>query len=196
MTRLLIIASLFALAVPAAFAAPPNDQGKPESGATAASSASELCKQQRRTIGMAAFRALYAPTGSPKAATDACLVKQVQTTSVAAKNAAMKCKAEQADPNFAAAHGGKSFAEHYGMNPNKKDAFGKCVSSMAKDTVEDQQDATINAAKKCKTERADSGFAAAHGGKSFAENYGTNANKANAFGKCVSKLAKEQGSSS
>jgi len=33
-------------------------------------------------------------------------------------------------------------------------------------------------------------FAAAHGGKSFTDFYGTNKNKKNAFGKCVSGKAK------
>jgi hypothetical protein len=46
------------------------------------------------------------------------------------------------------------------------------------------QSADKNAAKACKAERATMGVAA------FKEKYGTNANKANAFGKCVSKLAK------
>ena len=47
------------------------------------------------------------------------------------------------------------------------------------------QQATKNAAKKCKDMRKNSA-------SSFASLYGTNANKANAFGKCVSKLAKAQ----
>ena len=47
-------------------------------------------------------------------------------------NAAQQCKAEQADPNFAASHGGKTFDEFYGTNPNMKNSFGKCVSSKAK----------------------------------------------------------------
>ena len=47
------------------------------------------------------------------------------------------------------------------------------------------QSAEKNAAKACKAERA-SGLLA------FKDKYGTNANKANAFGKCVSKLAKAQ----
>jgi hypothetical protein len=182
MSRLVIIASLLAFAVPAALAAPPAGQ----QGAQAATpSASELCKQQRRTIGMDAFRALYAPTGSPKAAMAACLAKQVQTSSTAAKNAAMQCKAEQADPNFAAGHGGKSFATYYGKNDNDKNAYGKCVSSKTREDVEAQHQATLNAAKKCKAERAQNAQA-------FATKYGTNANKRNAFGKCVSKLAAEQ----
>ena len=51
---------------------------------------------------------------------------------------------------------------------------------------------TASATAKCKAERDDSAFAAGHGGKSFADFYGTNANKKNAFGKCVSKTAKAQ----
>ena len=46
------------------------------------------------------------------------------------------------------------------------------------------RDAVANAAKACKTERA--GDAAAFRGK-----YGTGPNKANAFGKCVSKTVQQ-----
>jgi hypothetical protein len=42
------------------------------------------------------------------------------------------------------------------------------------------------ASKKCKAERASLGE------KAFADKYGTNANKRNAFGKCVSKHAKDK----
>ena len=111
MNRLVIVASLFALAAPTALAVPPSGQGKPESTAVSTPSAAELCKQQRRMIGMKAFRELYAPNGTPKAALEACLTKQVQTAASAAKNAAMECKAERADSDgFAAdpAHGGNA----------------------------------------------------------------------------------------
>jgi len=195
MTRLFILAAIFCFAAPAALAVPPAGPG-PGQAPSATPTASELCKLQRHSLGMSTFRATHAPTGSPKAAMNACLAQQVQVATTAAKNAAKACKAEQLDPTFAASHGGKSFADHYGTNANKKNAFGKCVSSKATAAVESQQEATLNAAKKCKAERADANFAAGHGGKSFADFYGTNANKKNAFGKCVSKLAKEQGSSS
>jgi hypothetical protein len=198
MTRLLIATTItLCLAAPAALAVPPAGQGQGQAQAQSATpTASELCKAQRRSLGMSTFRATYAPTGKPKAAMDACLAQQVQVASTAAKNAAWACKAEQADSNFAASHGGKTFADVYGTNPNKKNAFGKCVSSKAQQAIEDAQDATLNAAKTCKAERANASFAAGHSGKSFADFYGTNANKKNAFGKCVSKHAKEQGSSS
>jgi hypothetical protein len=104
----------------------------------------------------------------------------------ALKNAAKQCKAERADPDFAAAHDGKSFDEVYRN-------FGKCVSTKAHEQkqAEDQDDAQEvqafkNAAKECAAERSDPGSPAAHDGKTFEDFYGSNRNKRNAFGKCVS----------
>ena len=104
----------------------------------------------------------------------------------ALKNAAKQCKAERADPDFAASHDGKSFKEVYGN-------FGKCVSTKAHEQkkAEDQDDAQEvqafkNAAKQCAAERSDPGFPTTHDGKSFEDFYGSNRNKRNAFGKCVS----------
>jgi hypothetical protein len=111
----------------------------------------------------------------------------------ALKNAAKQCKAERSDPDFASTHDGKTFQELYGTNKNGKNAYGKCVSAKAREhkAAEDADDAQEvqafkNAAKECAAERSDDGFAAAHDGKSFEEFYGTNENKRNAFGKCVS----------
>jgi hypothetical protein len=111
----------------------------------------------------------------------------------ALKSAAKDCKAERADANFASTHGGKTFQEFYGTNKNGKNAYGKCVSAKAraqkaaKDADDAEEVAAFkNAAKECAAERADAGFPAAHEGKTFEEFYGTNHNKRNAFGKCVS----------
>jgi hypothetical protein len=98
----------------------------------------------------------------------------------AARNAAHECKAERdADPI--------AFKETYGTNKNGKNAFGKCVSGKASekkaamDAADAQQVAeTKNAAKQCAAERAENGAA-------FKEEYGTNKNGKNAFGKCVSR---------
>ena len=57
--------------------------------------------------------------------------------------------------------------------------FGACVTAQG----DKQEVNTTNAAKTCKAERASIGVDA------FAAKYGTNKNKMNAFGKCVSKLA-------
>ncbi len=98
-------------------------------------------------------------------------------------NAAKLCKAERLSL------GVDAFDAKYGTNANKKNAFGKCVSQKARQLVLQQQ-AKTNAAKLCKAERLSLGVDA------FDAKYGTNANKKNAFGKCVSQHAKAKSGSS
>jgi hypothetical protein len=80
------------------------------------------------------------------------------------------------------------------MFGTKKNAYGKCVSSTAKQQANEdarqEETAQKNAAKECKAERDDAGFAAAHEGKTFEQFYGTGKNGKNAYGKCVSSKAK------
>jgi hypothetical protein len=173
MKKLLTLAALLCVVAPAALAAQPTAQDR---------SASKACKAQRNAIGMNAFRLLYAPTASPKAAMDTCLSQQVLLVSAEEKNAAKACKAERGTtPESKAA-----FDLKYGTNDNKKNAFGKCVSSTATEEVTATQQATLNAAKACKAERGTTLASKT----AFDLKYGTNANKRNAFGKCVSKAAK------
>jgi hypothetical protein len=102
-----------------------------------------------------------------------------QSTNAAGQNnAAKKCKAERA-ANRAA------YKAKYGGN-----GLGKCIAGQRQQSGDDVTEAEKNAAKKCKAERADIGVEA------FKNKYGTNANKANAFGKCVSKLSQEKHSTS
>ncbi|HXG75283.1 MAG TPA: hypothetical protein VNJ53_01805 [Gaiellaceae bacterium] len=178
MRHLTIVGAVFALLVPAALAAPPAGKGKPASSAApAVQTAAQQCKAQRKQLGMADFRALYAPGGSPQAAMDACLRQLAVVQSSETKNAAKECKAERAaNP--------EAFKTTYGTNANKANAFGKCVSSKAKEAAEERQDDVLNAAKRCKAERTANPTL-------FANTHGTNANKRNAFGKCVSKYARE-----
>ena len=171
MTRLATVVALVLLAAPAAFAVPPGGAQQP--------SGSQNCKEQRRSMGMADFRSLYAPNGKPKAAMDACLAKQAQSSTAEAKNASKACKAERAKL------GDEAFAEKYGTNKNGRNAHGKCVSETVAEETEETQEATLNAAKKCKAERSSLGV------EEFGKKYGTNPNKRNAFGKCVSQKAKE-----
>ena len=98
------------------------------------------------------------------------------------KNAAKKCKAERQSM------GAEAFKGNYGTNANKANAHGKCVSGSSKKAGDEQDEAEDSkaeeaAAKKCKAERESMGADA------FKAKYGTNANKANALGKCVSKLS-------
>jgi hypothetical protein len=115
---------------------------------------------------------------------------EAQEEQTAHKNASQECREERGTTDESRA----AFNEQYGTNGNTKNAFGKCVSQKAKAKekaadAEDQQEATEfkNAAKECDSERGDTDESRA----AFAEQYGTNANKKNAFGKCVSQKARE-----
>lgn len=102
----------------------------------------------------------------------------------AKSNAAKECKAEQADPNFAASHEGKTFAQFYNAR-NDSSAYGKCVSTKAranKGEADEADEERTNAARACRSEqKADAA--------KFAADYGT---RKNAFGKCVSRKAQAQ----
>jgi len=105
----------------------------------------------------------------------------------ARRNAAKDCREERGDTDASIA----AFRDKYGTNASKKNAFGKCVSqkAKAKRQEQDQEDAAEaetakNAAQECDAERSADR-------KTFEDTYGTNHNKKNAFGKCVSQKAHE-----
>jgi len=111
-------------------------------------------------------------------------VEEAQEEQTAHTNAAKECKAERT-ANAA------QFATDYGTGPKGRNAFGKCVSkkAKAKEHAADEQDAEDaaefkNAAKECDSERTANAA-------TFAEQYGTNENNSNAFGKCVSSKASD-----
>jgi hypothetical protein len=111
--------------------------------------------------------------------------EEAQEAQNAHTNAAKECAAERAQDRDA-------FAEKYGTNDNDRNAFGKCVSTLAKQKEhaadeQDKQDATEfkNAAKECASERSADAEA-------FKTKYGTErSNFKNAFGKCVSQKVRE-----
>jgi hypothetical protein len=63
-------------------------------------------------------------------------------------------------------------------------AFRDCVRAKTQADTSDDDEHVVNAAKLCKVERDQDEDA-------FRSRYGTNPNKRNAFGKCVSKHARE-----
>ena len=85
------------------------------------------------------------------------------------REAIAQCKAER----------GKSKATREAFKA-KYHGFSRCVRQNAQEEAAEDQAALKNAAKQCKAEREEIGTDA------FAELYGTNPNKRNAFGKCVS----------
>jgi hypothetical protein len=173
----LVTGLVFALVLPAvAVAKPSADRGDKRA-------AQAECKALRGQTAATheAFRALQKSFVACVKAKSSEEAKEEQN---AHTNAAKECKTERSADV-------QAFNEKYGTNPNGKNAYGKCVSTKAKAKeaeadAEDKQDAAAqkNAAKECDAER-DADAAA------FKEQYGTNANKANAFGKCVSKKARE-----
>jgi hypothetical protein len=169
MRKIALLAVLALVAVPAALAmgsSSPTDQ------------ASTLCKQQRTAIGATVFKLTY---GGSSNAYGKCVSKLASTVKSDNASAAKQCATERADAAFATTHESKAFALFYGGS-HGKNAFGKCVSSKAQTLIQAQQQATISAAKACKTERNSMGAVA------FTAKYG--GHTSNAFGKCVSKTAK------
>jgi hypothetical protein len=108
-----------------------------------------------------------------------------QPTSTDKSNAAKQCKA------LLKAEGTSNFTHAYGSKGKGK-AYGKCVSTKAKQQAAERQAAQSNAAKQCKAEKAmtDADFQAAHNGQTFAQFYGAK-NASSAYGKCVSTNAKK-----
>ena len=141
------------------------------------------CQALKTALTEATFKSTYGTNADKSNAFGKCVSKWAQAEHQNRDVAATACKAEQADSGFAAAHGGKTFAQFYGVGKRGSNALNRCVQS--KRVVESAKDkeAVTNAARKCKAENKSMGDAP------FKAKYGTNADKSNAFGKCVSKLA-------
>jgi hypothetical protein len=198
---------------------------------TSSMSARSDCVKLRAAMGATAFSHAYATFG-------ACVSRYAPIEQQVTSSANVTCTAQQADPNFAATHGGKTFAQYYGtgatgknafarcvvivakanrqaeqqgrMNParscralrtlmtasifnqaygkntNDRNAFGKCVSAWARTQAHNE----LSASATCKAEQSDPNFAGTHNDHTFEQTYGTNADRSNAFGMCVSGLAK------
>jgi hypothetical protein len=151
--------------------------------ATGTPSAAQQCRTEQSAMGIKLFRMTYGTNKTRRNAFGKCVSARAHATAEVAKeakqNASKECKTEEtADP--------AAFRLKYGTGKHGANAHGKCVSQNAKSktakAVDDQVKAEVNAAKTCKTERKADPAA-------FAQKYGTNKNKRNAFGKCVSKLA-------
>jgi formyltetrahydrofolate synthetase len=141
MTRtLIVIAAFLTLSVPAAFAVPPADNGKPESPGASASApgqqaeknAAKKCKDMRKN-NAASFATLYGakPNAYGKCVSAQAKLKsetEAEASEDAKENAAKACKKERDTLGLAA------FKTKYAPvnHPNGANAFGKCVSKLAK----------------------------------------------------------------
>jgi hypothetical protein len=184
MRKTAIAIALVTLGLPAAAQA----DGTPST--TDRANASQLCRTERGTTAAtrAAFAQKYGTSKNKKNAFGKCVSKQaasLQKAGAQAKDdASAACRTEQGTTAETQA----AFADKYGTGKNKKNAFGKCVSQKTGERRQQIAAARINAAKACAAER---GTTAATQSAFFAK-YGTNANRKNAFGACVSKQARAQ----
>jgi len=174
MRKLIIVMFAAVLALPALAVA-----GSSPSQADHAAAVKQ-CSSERTAMGMAPFNALYGTNANKSNAFGKCVSKLAQQNEQDRSNAAAQCRsARSADP--------AAFAAKYGTGKKHANAFGNCVSTKAKAAAAAQVQATVNAAKACWTERQADPAA-------FKAKYGTNANKSNAFGKCVSDKVKHSSS--
>jgi len=177
--RFLIAALLAALVVPAiSLAEGPTGQDR--------ENAARTCKALRASLGDAIFKQTYGTIQSNRRnAFGKCVSQWARSEKLNRQAAQTACEAEKADPNFAATHGGKTFDQFYGNGPNGANALKRCISLKTRAAAAEARSDTLQAAKQCKAERALDAPA-------FRAKYGKNANDRNAFGKCVSALAKAQ----
>jgi len=140
--------------------------------------AAQQCKAERTAMGAKDFALLYGTGPRHANAFGRCVSKLERAGQADDDNASQACKAEQADPAFPVSHDGKTFADFYGRNADKSDAFGNCVSQKAQAAAAARQQATITAAQSCKGERAANPAA-------FRAKYGKNHTKSDAFARCV-----------
>jgi hypothetical protein len=171
MRKLILVVFTALLALPALAVA-----GSPPSPADTAAAVKQ-CSTERTAIGAPAFKLLYGTNADRSNAFGKCVSKLARQNAQNRVNAAAQCTTERSADATA-------FAIKYGKGPNHRNAFGNCVSGKAKAAAAAQVQATVNAAKTCWTERKADPAA-------FKAKYGTNANKSNAFGKCVSGLVKQ-----
>jgi hypothetical protein len=175
MRKLLVVVGLVVLVAPvAAFA---------EDGMGEGSSPAQACRAEQAAMGADAFKTAYGTNADKSNAFGKCVAKKATGRSKSHSNAVSTCRAEQADTAFADSHDGKTFDQFYGTGKRGNNAFGKCVSSKAKDSNDAADAAVVNAARTCKAERAADPAA-------FRAKYGKNTRKSNALGKCVSQTAR------
>ena len=173
-TRTLMVTFIAALAI-APVAALANQSA---AGITKTNAARD-CTVLKARMGGPAFATAYRTFGACVSSFTA--LEQQNTAS-----ADQSCRAEQADATFAVTHNGKTFDQYYGTGKKLANAFGNCVSLKAKNSSTAAQQAIQNPSRTCRALRT------AMTRPAFALLYGTNANRSNAFGKCVSKIAREQ----
>lgn len=153
---------------------------------SARSAAEKQCRTEQQQMGKATFKATYGTNKNKSNAFGKCVShRTTQNTSdqnSSQLSAEKQCRAQQSDDP-------SGFKTKYGTGKTGSNAFGRCVSATARAMTHQAESQQVsdedNAAKACRSERSQDPTA-------FKDKYGTNANKSNAFGKCVSQQARAQ----
>jgi hypothetical protein len=161
--RLLVLAAAVLVLTPAAALAA-------TSTSSANANASKQCAALRAKLGEGPFARAFANFGG-------CVSNFAPLALRNAATAASTCRALRDDAGFAAAHDGESFDVYFGTGATRANAFANCVIA----TIDARIVTEVTAAARCLPEQANVSFAASHGGKTFAQFYGT----ANALKRCV-----------
>ena len=171
-TRWMTVAVVALLALPASALAETTSDTP-----STAKNASKLCKQLKAEMGVEAFKAAYGTNANRSNAHGKCVSKHRRAVKALIAEAISQCKAEQQAAQSASAPSGNGRGQD-------KQALRECVKQKLRTLLAERREDFQNAASQCRTERAADPDA-------FREKYGTNENKRNAFGKCVSKTARE-----
>ena len=170
MRKLIVVLFTAFLSVPALAVA-----GSTPSPADSAA-AQKQCRAELNAMTAAPFKLLY---GGKSNAFGKCVSRRASQNAANRAEAAAQCTSAR-DTDAAA------FAAKYGIGPNHKNAFVRCVAQTAKAIAAAQVSATINASKQCSAElKADPA--------AFKAKYGPNTTKSKSFGKCVSAKVKQSG---
>ncbi len=165
MKKQLALGFVLALGLPGVAAA--ADQPTPKENAA------QACKAERTAMGEEMFATTYGTNANKKNAFGKCVSQRKKEARTAEKTAKKECKA--------AAKAKTDKAERKAARKACNKKAEKQVEAEMQETTEER----TSAAETCKKEQeADA--------EAFATKYGTNANKRNAFGKCVSSQAKQQ----
>jgi len=171
MKRLIVVFVILAAVAPAAAMAAPSPD--------ATTSAKTTCSKLKAQMGVSPFAQAFPTFGT-------CVSHYAPVEQQSITSAQAACSTLQSDSNFAAAHGGKSFDQYYGTGKGAKNAFGNCVSAVAKANAQAEQQGRVNPARSCRATRTQLTASV------FASTYGKNAGDKNAFGKCVARVAAAQ----
>ena len=136
--------------------------------------AAKFCKALRAEMGPDAFKQTFGTNKNKRNAFGKCVSKEARKLDNLHAQAVKQCKAAtQSVPP----------ADTPGKGDDKR-SLRDCVKQTLRELKTAHADAIENAAKQCKTERTADPVA-------FRDKYGTNENKSNAFGKCVSTTVRQ-----